>query len=179
MSRIKPVSVEEAKGEVKELYHSLQQNMGKVFNIFLNMGNSATTLKGFLALSDAANHTGLAPKLCEQIALTVAQTNHCQYCLSAHTTIAKGKGMNEQDILKSRHAETSNAKDQAILKFVKQVVDNRGHVSNQDVAGLKAAGVNDNELVEIILVVLVNMFTNYFNLITDPKIDFPLAPELI
>lgn len=178
MARVKPVSVEEAKGDVKELYQSLQQNMGKVFNIFLNMGNSAATLKGFLALSDATNQTSLSPQLREQIALIVGQSNHCQYCLSAHTMIAKGQGMSDQDILKARHGESPNTKDQAILKFAKQVVENRGNVSNQDVASLKAAGVTDTELVEIILVVIVNMFTNYFNLITDPKVDFPLAPEL-
>jgi uncharacterized peroxidase-related enzyme len=178
MARVKPVSVEEATGEVKELYQSLQQNLGKVFNIFLNMGNSAATLKGFLALSDAANHTSLSPKLREQIALVVGQSNHCQYCLSAHTAIAKSKGMSDQDVLKSRHGESPDAKDQAVLKFAKQVVENRGTVPNQDIASLKAAGVTDTELVEIILVIMVNMFTNYFNHITDPKVDFPLAPEL-
>lgn len=178
MTRVKPVSVEEAEGEVKELYQSLQQNMGKVLNIFLNMGNSAATLKGFLALSNAADQTSLSPKLREQIALIVGQLNHCQYCLSAHTMLAKGKGLSDQDILKARHGESLNVKDQAILKFAKQVVENRGNVSNQDVASLKTAGVTDPELVEIILLIIVNMFTNYFNLITDPKVDFPLAPEL-
>ena len=178
MSRVKPVTVEEAKGEVKELYHSLQQHMGKVFNIFLNMGNSAATLKGFLSLSDAASHTHLNPKLREQIALSVGQANHCQYCLSAHSAIAKSQGMSQEEILKSRFAESTHIKDSAILKFAKQVVDNRGNVSNQDVASLKAAGVDDTEFVEIVFIILLNMFTNYFNHITDPKIDFPLAPEL-
>lgn len=178
MSRVKPVTPEEAKGEVKEIYQSLQKNMGKVFNIFQNMGNSAVTLKGFLALSDAVNHTTLPPKLREQIALIVGQSNHCNYCLSAHSTIAKGCGLNDQDILNARHGESSNARDQAILKFAKQVVENRGNVSNQDVASLKAAGVNDTEFVEIILTIFLNMFTNYFNLITDPKVDFPSAPDL-
>ncbi len=178
MSRVKSVSVEDAKGEVQDLYQALQKKMGKVINIFQNMGNSAVTLKGFLDLSEAANRTNLSPKLREQIALIVGQTNHCQYCLSAHTMLAKGAGMSEQEIVKARHAESQDPKNHAILKFTKQVVDNRGHVSNQDIASLKAAGVSDAELVEVILVIMVNMFTNYFNLITDPKIDFPIAPEL-
>lgn len=178
MSRVKPVSVEEAKGEVKELYHSLQQKMGKVLNIFLHMGNSAATLKGYLSLDDLVQQTSLSPKLREQIALVVGQTNHCQYCLSAHTLLAKEKGLSEQDILKARHGESQTAKNQAILKFAKQVAENRGYVPNQDIASLKAAGVSDTELVEILLVIILNLFTNYFNLITDPPIDFPLAPEL-
>jgi uncharacterized peroxidase-related enzyme len=178
MARVKPVNLEDAKGEVHDLYQTLQKKMGKVINIFQNMGNSAATLKGFLDLSEAANRTSLPPKLREQIALAVGQTNHCQYCLSAHTMLAKGAGMNEQEIIKARHAESQDPKNRAILKFAKQVVENRGNVSNQDIASLKAAGVTDTELVEIILIIMVNMFTNYFNLITDPKIDFPIAPEL-
>lgn len=178
MSRVNPVSTDQAKGEVKEIYQSLTQQMGKVINIFQNMGNSATTLKAFLALSGATNETSLSPELREQIALIVGQSNHCQYCLSAHTILAKKAGLNEEDVIKARHGESNDPKENAILKFAKQVVENRGNVSNQDVASLKAFGVSDKELVEIILVIIVNIFTNYFNLITDPKIDFPLAPSL-
>lgn len=178
MPRIKPVASTEAKGEVREIYQGLEKNMGKVINIFQNMGNSATTLKAFLGLSEAANHTSIPPKLREQIALIVGQANHCQYCLSAHTALAKGLGMADPDILKARRGESVEAKGQAILKFAKTVVEKRGNVSDQEVSSLKAAGVTDAELVEVILVIVVNMFTNYFNLITDPKIDFPAAPEL-
>lgn len=178
MTRVKPVNPEDAQGEVQDLYQALQKKMGKVINIFQNMGNSAATLKGFLDLNEAANRTNLPPKLREQIALIIGQSNQCQYCLSAHTMLAKGVGMSEQEIAKARHAESPEPKSRAILKFAKQVVENRGHVSNQDIANLKATGVTDVELVEIILVIMVNMFTNYFNLITDPKIDFPIASEL-
>lgn len=178
MSRIKSLSVQEAKGEVKDLYQNLEKKMGKVLNIFLNMGNSPATLKGFLNLSEAANQTSIPPELREQIALIVGQANQCQYCLSAHTTLAKGLGISDQIIMKARHGESQDPKSQAILKFAKMVVENRGHISNQEVANLKAAGVSDKELVEIILLINVNMFTNYFNLITDPIIDFPKAPAL-
>lgn len=178
MSRVKPVTIEEAKGEVKEIYQALEKKMGKVINIFQNMGNSPAVLKGFLGLSEAVDHTSLSPKIREKIALIVGQTNHCQYCLSAHTAIAKGHGFSDQEIINARHAEAEDPKTKEILKFAKTVVENRGHISNQDVASLKAAGVSDTELTELILVIILNMYTNYFNLITDPKVDFPLAPEL-
>lgn len=178
MTRVKPVTMQEAKEDVKEIYKNLEKKMGKVLNIFQNMGNSPAVLKAYLSLSEAANQTTLSPKLREEIALIVGQTNHCQYCLSAHTAIAKGLGIKEQDILNARQGESKDPKDQAILKFVKAVVESRGRIQNQDIANLKAAGVNDTELVEILLLINLNMFTNYFNLVTDPKIDFPLAPEL-
>ncbi|WP_068470388.1 carboxymuconolactone decarboxylase family protein [Candidatus Protochlamydia phocaeensis] len=178
MARIKPVQPEEAKNEVKDIYKQIEKKMGRIPNIFLSMGNSATALKAYLSLSEAASHTSLEPKVREQLALTISQTNNCQYCLSAHTMLAKGQGLKDPDIIQARHGESQDPKTQAILKFAKTVVENRAQISNQDIAGLKAAGVNDPEIVDIILLITLNTFTNYFNHIADPKIDFPLAPEL-
>lgn len=178
MARISPADQEKAKTEVKELYKTLERKIGRVPNIFLNLGNSPAALKGFLSLNDAAEQTSLSPKLREQIALSVSQTNRCLYCLSAHTTIAKGTGLSEQEIQQARQGEAQDPRTQAILNFVKLFIENRGNLSNQDVSTLKVAGVSDTELVEIVLVAFVSMFTNYFNLITDPQIDFPKAPEL-
>lgn len=178
MSKVQPVTVEDAKGEVKEIYQSLQKSMGKVVNIFQTMGNSPAVLKGFLAFSEAANHTSLSAKLREEIALLIGQINHCEYCLAAHSAIGKMKGLSDEEIIKARQGETSDPKEQAILKFAKQIVESRGNISNKELASLKAAGVNDTELVEIIFVVMLNMYTNYFNHITDPVIDFPEAPDL-
>jgi uncharacterized peroxidase-related enzyme len=178
MARVNAVTPDKADQEVKEIYGQLEKKMGKVFNIFLNMGNSPAVLKSFIALDEAVNQTSLNPKLREQIALVVAQTNQCNYCLSAHTAISKGKGLADQEIIQARHGQAKDPKSQAILKFAKSVVDKKGKVNNQDIASLKAAGINDKELVDIILVIIINIFTNYFNNITDPQIDFALAPEI-
>lgn len=63
-------------------------------------------------------------------------------------------------------------------KVALAVSQQKGNMSDQDLATLKAAGVNGKEIAEIVLAIVVNLFTNYFNLITEPKIDFPLAPKL-
>lgn len=178
MSRIAAVLPEKANPEIKGIYAELQKKMGKIPNIFQNMANSPTVLKGFLALSDAIATTSLSPQLREQIALVVAQTNQCNYCLSAHSAIGSMIGLKEPDVILARKGQAHDPKTQAILAFAKAVVEKRAKIVDQDVAKLKAAGVTDTELTEIILVITINMFTNYFNHITDPVIDFPKAPEL-
>lgn len=178
MSRVDTVAKEKAQPAVKELYQAIEKKMGKVPNILLTMGHSPAVLKGYLNFSEAANQTSLNPKLREEIALIVGQTNQCNYCLSAHSTIGKGVGLSEQEIIQTRKGVSQDPKTQAILTFAKTVVEKKGSVSEQDVANLKAKGVTDAELVEIILVIALNMFTNYFNHITDPQIDFPVAPKL-
>lgn len=178
MTRIQPVTREEATKPVQEIYAAIEKKMGKVPNIFLNMGNSPAVLKGYLGLSEAANQTSLSPKVRELLALAVGQANHCNYCLSAHTAIAKGEKIADQDILLARKGQSPDKKTQSILTFAKVAVDKKGNVSESDIAALKKEGVTDAELVEIIMIITLNMFTNYFNIITDTKIDFPLAPNL-
>ena len=64
------------------------------------------------------------------------------------------------------------------MKFAKKVVESRGNISDQDISSLKEANVTDQEICEIILVITLNMFTNYFNKVVETEIDFPLAPNL-
>jgi uncharacterized peroxidase-related enzyme len=178
MARITPVTPEKAEGEIKDIYADIKKNLGKVPNIFQYMGNSATMLQSFFNINEVLNHSSLSPKLRSLIALAVAQANECNYCLSAHTTIAGGQGLQSNEIINARKGESQDAKTRAILHFTKLVVEKRGKVSDQDVKALKAAGVDDRALVEIILTINLNMLTNYFNHIVDTPIDFAAAPEL-
>lgn len=178
LQRMTPIEAGEAPPKLKEIYNGIQKKFGKIPNIFKNMGHSPEVLQGFLALSDTLEKTSLNPQLREQIALTVSQANHCNYCLSAHTAIAKSIGIKEDDILAARKSQSPDKKTKAILSFSKKVVDNRGNIPPQEIELLKSMGVTDKEIVEIIFAINCNMFTNYFNHITDPKIDFPEAKQI-
>ncbi len=174
MSRVQTHDPKDVKNpETKSLLEGIQKKMGKVPNIFRNMANSPAVLQGYIALSEAASHTSFPDDFREEIALTVAQTNNCHYCLSAHTAIAKMLKVPEQDILKARKGEAEDPKRAAILHFVRQMVEKKGHIPEEDINELKAKGITDTELTEIVLLVSLNLFTNYFNHITDPAIDFP------
>lgn len=178
MSRISQVTPENAQNETKAFYSTIQSKLGAIPNIFQFMGHSPAVLQGYFSLDDAASKTSLPPKLRELIALTVGQSNDCHYCLSAHTAIGKKSGLNDQQILQARKYDSEDPKTKAILHFAHEVVAKRGLVTDNDVKTLQQVGVTEKELVEIILVITLNMFTNYFNHIIDPKIDFPLAPKI-
>lgn len=178
MARITEITAETASPEVKPLIEAIQKKLGTVPNIFKNMGNSPAVLGAFLSLSDAAGKTSLSPSLREEIALVVGQTNHCNYCLAAHSTIGQSIGLSETDVINARKGHGKTPKEEAILQFAKSVVEKRGVVSATEVEALKKADVSDKELVEIILIISINIFTNYFNHITDPVIDFKVAPSI-
>ncbi|MDB5869341.1 MAG: carboxymuconolactone decarboxylase [Polaromonas sp.] len=54
-----------------------------------------------------------------------------------------------------------------------KVVSNRAHLSNEDFAEVRAAGFDDEHIVEILAHVALNIFTNYINVAFEVPVDFP------
>lgn len=176
MTRLKVLNPEIATGKTKELYNIIQGRLGMVPNMMQTMGNSAAFLKGYLNLSDSLNTGTLGAETGELIALTVAEANGCDYCLSAHSFIgANLMKMEAWAIDAARSAESANVKTNAVLKFAKTLVSKKGQVSDIDVNLVKQAGVTEGEIGEIVGYVALNILTNYFNILAKTEIDFPVV----
>jgi alkylhydroperoxidase family enzyme len=80
-----------------------------------------------------------------------------------------------EDLRLAQKAEAGDAKTAAALKFAVEVVRERGMVSLSAVDTLRKAGYGDGEITEIVAVVAINIFTNYFNHIAGTEIDFPMV----
>ena len=140
------------------------------------MANSAALLKGYLDLSGALAHGVLDVATRELIALTVAQGNECDYCLSAHSYLAEHVAhLDGGDIAAARKAQATNAKTAAILGLASAVNDSRGDTPADVVEAARTAGVTDEEIAETIGHVALNVLTNYFNKTARVEIDFPVV----
>jgi uncharacterized peroxidase-related enzyme len=173
MSRLKTIEPKGATGKTKELLDAVNGKFGMVPNTFRVMANSPAVLEGFLAFNGALGTGTLDAQVREQIALVTAQSNDCDYCLSAHTAIGKLVGLKEREITDSRDGRASTARARAALTFATQVLDGKGQVSDENVQAVRTAGFSDGEVAEIIAHVAINVFTNYFNIATQVDIDFP------
>ncbi len=173
MPRLNAIDPKEATGKAKELLDGVKAKLGSVPNLMRTFANSLAALEGYLGLSGALAGGLLNAKLREQIALTVADANSCEYCLSAHTVIGKMVGLNESEIVWSRQASSGDAKTDAALKFAHQIVVKRGEVLDSEVQAVREAGYSDGEITEIVANVALNIFTNYFNHIAQTVVDFP------
>ena len=164
-------------GDAAAIINTVKARMGSVPNIFATMARSPAVLEGFLAFNGALAGGSLSAALREQIALTVAGENHCDYCASAHTFIAKGAGVDAAEARLNLGGKATNPKAAAILKFARAVVRSRARLPENasSLNELRNAGVSDGEIVEILAHIGVNLFTNYFNHVADTEIDFPLV----
>src|SRR5258708_10644319 len=173
MARFKSVNPAAATGRTKELLNSVKQKFGMVPNITRLMANSPAVLEGYLSFSGALASSSLDPQLREQIAIAVASANSCDYCLSAHTAAGRMAGLSQEELRAAQHGESAAEKESAALRFATELVLERGGVDDEDVNLLRQAGFDDSQIVEIVAVIMLNMFTNYFNHVAETEIDVP------
>ena len=149
MSRLKAIEPEQATGQAKQLFDAFNEKYGMVPNLIRTLANSPAALQGYLAFGEALDGGVLSAKLREQIALTVSEANGCGYCVSAHCAIGKSVGLNDSELTDARRSSSPDSKVEAALHFARQLVENRGWVTDEDLERVRRAGYGDGEIAEI------------------------------
>src|SRR3990167_2251019 len=126
MNRIVQLDPQTATGPAKALFEGVQGKLGVVPNLIRVLGNTPAALKGYLNFSAALADGSFSPKVRELIALAVAETNQCAYCLSAHTFIGGKRGRPQQHRADARQANAADPRTDAILKLARNIVVQRG-----------------------------------------------------
>ena len=173
MSRLHTIDPAAATGKAETLLATVKSKMGMVPNMTRIMANAPAVLDGYLSLSGALASSSLDPQLREKLALLSAEENGCGYCLAAHSAVGKMVGVPEAEIASSRRGVSSDARHEAALRFAQRFLDSKGGISDEDLAAIRAAGFSDAEIAEIAAHVSAAVFTNYFNRLAHPELDFP------
>jgi uncharacterized peroxidase-related enzyme len=178
MTQFHLIAPDAAQGELKDLFAAVRQTFGAVPNFIQAMGNSPALLSGFLGLYGALSKGAISPATAERIALAVAESNTCQYCLAVHTALAHGAGLSAEEVMAARQSDSSDAHARAAVQFARSVLDNQGQVTTSELQAVRQAGYNDAQIAEIIGHVGLNTLLNFFGKATRIDIDFPRAPRL-
>lgn len=180
MTRIAiPAAIDAAPEAARPLLEAVNKQIGSVPNLFRLVANSPAALEGYLGMSGALAKGRLPAQTRERIALAVAQINACGYCLAAHSFMAsKLAKLDDAEIAANRGGRSQDAKADAAVRFAASVATQRGHVSDAEVAAVRAAGYDDAQIVEIVQHVALNTWTNYINEVAQTVIDFPAALPL-
>lgn len=175
MSRIAALRREAAEPKTATTLDAVKSKLGMVPNLFSTFARAPAVLDAYLAFSDALGRGKLSARQREIISLTVGQANSCQYCLSAHSTLAKHAGMTETDVRAARAGTAADRVDAAVAALAQQIVQRRGSVSDSELAAARACGLDDPMIVEIVANVGLNILTNYTNNLAQTEIDFPVV----
>jgi uncharacterized peroxidase-related enzyme len=175
MSRIPtPATIEAAPVASQPLLQAVKKQIGIAPNLFRLVATSPAALEGYVSLSGALGKGELPAATRERIALAVAEINGCDYCLSAHTYLGRNVAkLDDAEITANRNGSSNDIKAAAAVKFAAKVTQQRGHVTSEDFAAVKAAGYTDAQIIEIVQHVALNTWTNYINTVGETEIDFP------
>jgi uncharacterized peroxidase-related enzyme len=176
MTRISPIVLSNVDTKVAATLSQVKASLGMVPNLFATLAHAPVALDGYLSLSKTLLHGRLSARQREILALAIGQENECQYCLSAHTVMAKAAGVSEADALKARGGDGEDPLERALASFAKKIVHQRGHVADEDIENARQAGIDDGLMMEVVATVALNTLTNYANELAGTEIDFPVVP---
>lgn len=173
MSHIPALDPTRADPAVASTLNAVRAKLGMLPNLIATLAHAPVALNGYLALSETLAGGRLDARQREIVALAVAQANACQYCLSAHTAIGRGAGLDADGIAAARAGGAAAPLDRAIARFARQLVEQRARLSPGDLQTLRSEGLDDGLTIEIVAHVALNLLTNYVNHVAGTEVDFP------
>jgi uncharacterized peroxidase-related enzyme len=177
MSRIfTPATIEAAPAASRPLLEAVKAQFGIVPNLFRLVSNSPAALEGYLGLAGALSKGALPAATRERVALAVAEVNACDYCLSAHTYLGRNLAkLDDAEMTANRNGTSNDLRAAAAVRFAAKVARERGRITDKDLQMLKSTGYDDAQVIELVLHVALNVWTNYVNVVGETDIDFPVV----
>jgi alkylhydroperoxidase family enzyme len=86
--------------------------------------------------------------------------------------------MSEDEIERVQGFESEDEQRAAALRFAREVVENRGHPSDESLEEAREAGYTDEQIIEMIATVVLSTFTNYMNDTIQTEVDFPVREPI-
>ena len=111
--------------------------------------------------------------------LAASEANDCEYCVAAHSTLAKRLVRVDPALVgATRQREPlADAKLDALVTFTRKVVEQRGWLTEAEVAAFLAAGYGKAQVLEVLLGVGMKTFNNYVDHIAHTPLNDQFKAE--
>ncbi len=162
---IRVIGEDEAEGPLFEIYDEIQRSRGRLSNILRIESLNPKALKAHLQLYMATvfGKVGLSRRERELIAVVVSAANNCEYCYIHH-----GEALNtyvkDEAMVKQLQTDQSKvklpARERALVDFAVGLTTNPASGREEAVKALRAAGLNDEEILHATEVVAYFNFVN-------------------
>lgn len=158
---------------------AVQSKFGFVPNLIGTLANAPEVLNSYLALDEQFAQSGFSPAERQIILLTVSVENECPYCVAAHSTILKNQlKVSAELVAQIRNGDpVTQSPENALVTLVREVVYQRGHVSEETVDQFLAAGYQKSQLLGLLVGVAMKTITNYMDHLSPVEIEEVFAAE--
>ena len=179
MNTLKPQTIQSAPKDSQPLLENIQKGYGFIPNLMATFANSPAVLEGYLAMDQAWGKGTLSPSDRQLILLAVSVENSCGYCTAAHSTILKGMMKIDAKIVQAIRSRVSigNAKQDALVSVVRELVSERGHISESTQKRFFDQGYTPVQLMEVLMGLALKTISNYLVHINPVQLDSQFSAE--
>lgn len=175
---LQPLDLKTADSQGKAILEGAKAQIGFIPNMFAYMVNSPGLLKTYLdGYTAFRKESGFTSAEQEVIFLVISRENGCEYCVSAHSTLAdKMSGLAAQvtDAIRD-NASIEDVKLAALAEFTRILFYSRGLPSSVAVESFLAAGYSERQVLEIVLALALKTLSNYANHLFHTPLDAMFA----
>ena len=163
----------------RPLLDRVRKGFGYVPNLFAAFANSPVLLEGYLAL-DAAFEKGTLTAAERQLVLLAASVaNECDYCIAAHSTVAK-RLLNVSPAIVAAirtGAAVPDAKLNALVNLTRELTAGQGHVAAATIRSFLDLGYRPGQIGEVLVGIALKTLSNYTHHLSPVTVDPAFAAE--
>lgn len=174
-----PLTIADAPAGSKPVLEKIKIFNGRIPNLMATFANNPAVLQGYVALDRAFEEGSFRPKERQLILLAASVENNCNYCTAAHATVLKGVLRTTNEIVSAVRNNTlvPDAKLNALVTLVKELVRERGYAKTETIQNFIAAGYKKEQVMELLLGIALKTMSNYLDHISPTPIDKEFAAE--
>jgi AhpD family alkylhydroperoxidase len=179
MSTFTTHTIESAPQAAQATLQGAQKSLGFIPNLYANMAESPAVLNAYTTLAGNFEKSSFSPTEQQVVLITASVVNNCEFCVAAHSVIAKQMQKIDADVVNAIRDGNAiaDAKLEALATFTKAVVNDRGFVTGQPVDEFLASGFTKAQALEVVLGVTMKTLSNYANHLTETAVNEQFESE--
>ena len=144
---------------------------GQLPNFLGVLAGSPAALRAYTRFRSELRHGSLALPTLERIALAVAGHYRSQPGLAIHTRTARQAGVGIDEVAAARDWASSDPREAALLRYLRALLEHRGHAPMHLHEEAREAGWSDEQLLEAIAYVSLESLTAMVNVAGEVPVD--------
>jgi AhpD family alkylhydroperoxidase len=144
---------------------------GQLPNFLGVLAGSPAALRGYARFRSELRHGSLTLPTLERIALAVSEHYRSQPGITMHTRTARQAGIGIDEVAAARDWESSDPREAALLRYLRALLEQRGHAPMHLHEEAREAGWSDAQLLEAIAYVSIESLTAMVNVAGEVPVD--------
>ena len=154
------------------LLNGVQKAWGFVPNLHRVLAESPAALEAYSALWGIAEKTRFTPVERNVAYLAIIYENECVYCMAGHTNLSRMAHVEDDVIAAVREGRPiADPRLEALRRFAARITRNRGVVTQAEVDAFKAAGYDNQAILDLLVLGATKLISNYTNHLAQTPLD--------